>query len=107
MVVKHDNNNDNNEDAKTTTNGDVRSSKFDRTQLGLSSIQNRNMDDKDDDDNDNKNVNNVHQTTMKCFNISAAANKNIATTTKQELDVAKHFCQFAENNSSVQGNKLC
>ena len=61
------------------------------------------MNDKDDDDDDNKNENNVHQTTMKCSNISAASDKNVA----QELDIANKFCYFAENNSFVQGNKLC
>ena len=65
------------------------------------------MNDKDDDDDENKNKNNIHQTTMKCSNISAAADKNVATNTEQELDVANEFCFFAENNSFVQGNKLC
>ena len=44
---------------------------------------------------------------MKCSNISAAADKNIATATKQELDAANKFGYFAENNSFVQGNKFC
>ena len=33
--------------------------------------------------------------------------KNLATNTEQELDVKNKFCYFAENNSFVQGNKLC